>query len=110
MYRYESRADVRADADKLAQMTIDFAYGEPNETRADWGQAGVMLACPDFSTGGNGLATDVTDALANIAHFCDRAGLNFEALAAGAVESRNGDYDDGEPAARDDHSIPESDH
>lgn len=92
---YQAKARVYVDALKRAQATHaipNHQYEQSaNEVRASWGEAAVMLDCPDYATGGNGITTDITDALSNIAHFCDRAGVDVEQVfAAGIGSGRHG--------------------
>jgi bisphosphoglycerate-dependent phosphoglycerate mutase len=77
-----------------------------NEIRANWGEAGVMLACPDYATGKNGIYTDVKDALGNIAHFCHRAGLDVDATFEAALAAYGGDFEDGMPASHNTDKFP----
>lgn len=70
-----------------------------NERRADLGAAAIAVA----ATATNVIDTDtietsVTDVLAYIAHFCDRAGLDPSFTFDRAIGSYIGDFEDG-PAA-----------
>lgn len=79
-----------------------------NESRADLAEA--MLAVGTDRNGENAdedVATDVSDALANLAHFCVRAGLDFGALVDKASNAATGDLEDGPEAARDTDRFPE---
>jgi hypothetical protein len=97
---YSDRADViGAAAANLARGS----YGEggtENERRADWGEAAAMIGCPDYAIGGNGIETDISDALANIAHFCARAGVDAQELFARGLRAASGDLEDGPEAKR----------
>ena len=69
-----------------------------NESRADYG-ARIKYCTPDW--GSNELATDITDALADVVHFIHRCGLNPNALFDDALRSAQGDLEDGPEAVLD---------
>jgi hypothetical protein len=71
-----------------------------NETRADLGQAAVMVGCVDWHSDEDWEA-HVSDAVANVVHFCRRAGLDPETLLQSALRSADGDLEDGPEAPRD---------
>ncbi len=98
--RYASRSQVLDDARELAG-TLHPHDIELNEMRADWGQAAVMVGCPDFAVERCGIRADIEDALGNIAHFCARAGLDPEEVFAGGLATFDGDAEDGAPPRRD---------
>ena len=52
---------------------------ESNYDRARCGEEAVKAGCPD-ARHGNGVFTDIGDALTNIFHFCDEAGVDVEAV------------------------------
>lgn len=72
-----------------------------NERRADLGSAAVLRAALETNVArADGAQTAVSDVLAYIAHFCDRLGLDPEAMFAAALRSYHGDSEDGPPAAK----------
>lgn len=72
-----------------------------NEDRADRGEDAVRGATERTRAWGiEDEATCVSDALAYVAHYCDRLGIDpYEAFPA-ALRSYEGDAEDGPPAAR----------
>jgi hypothetical protein len=84
------------------RTNIAYDHGHQNESRAD--RSEWMLAVSSDRSGENEpseVATDVSDALANLAHFCVRAGLDFDALVDHAKHAAIGDLEDGPEALRD---------
>lgn len=76
---------------------IDYDTGAAqNESRADYGSR-ISGCTGDW--GENELRTDITDALANVVHFIHRVGLDPKWLFNRALESAEGDLEDG-PEAR----------
>jgi hypothetical protein len=94
---YKDRQEVLNRAQELAHETIEYSDDSINETRADWGQAAVMTGCPDYAVSGEELWTDIHDALSNIAHFCERVGVNPKDVFTSAIKSYVGDHEDGPP-------------
>lgn len=71
-----------------------------NEERADLGADAVLAAASKTNVHAVEAAeTAVTDALAYIAHFCDRLGLTPSDVFESALTSYEGDFEDG-PAAK----------
>jgi hypothetical protein len=56
---------------------------QTNEDRAGFGYRAIVAGSPDI--GMNDDQTDVTDALANIMHYCESKGLDFD-MAVGSAE------------------------
>jgi hypothetical protein len=70
-----------------------------NERRADLGADAVMAAAYQTNVvRTDDAATAITDALAYVAHFCDRLGLDPAATFVHALQSYEGDFEDGPPA------------
>lgn len=109
---YTTKSRVYAEALKHAMRRHASPNREyeqtANEVRASWGEAAVMFGCPDYATGGNGITTDITDALSNIAHFCDRAGVNVEDVFAAGIRSYHGDSECGPPCLPDPERYPDA--
>ncbi len=80
---------------------IEIDHDRPNEWRADFGSR-ISACTPDW--GENELRTDITDALADVVHFIHRCGLDPEAIFDSALESADGDLEDG-PEAEVDETI-----
>src|SRR3954454_17683057 len=68
----KSRAIFDA-ANELGRTSMKYDT-DPNEARADWGEAGIIMADPDF--GSNETVISVKDAVANICHAIERMGLD----------------------------------
>lgn len=101
------RAATIVGAAELARdARIDYDDGRINETRADLGQAAVMVGCADWHCDED-WHSHVSDALANIVHFCRRAGLDPALLTRSGLDSAEGDLDDGSEAERDAARFPE---
>jgi len=72
-----------------------------NEDRADLGAMAIKR--PARATNVYSVeeaATAITDVLAYIAHFCDRAGLDPEETFRSGLQSYEGDFEDGPKAAQ----------
>lgn len=79
-----------------------------NESRAD--RIEHALAITSDKNGEaepSGVFTDVSDMLASLRHFCDRAGLDFGEVDSHAYRAYQGDFEDGPTAARDYDRFPE---
>jgi phosphoribosyl-ATP pyrophosphohydrolase len=80
-----------------------------NESRADLAEKALTVA-----TDRNGeqhpsdVATDVSDLLAHLIHFCARAGLEWDELVGKAERAAEGDLEDGPEAARDTDRFPDA--
>lgn len=110
--RHSNRREVISAAAALAahRHGPDASYETTaNEIRADWGQAAIMTGCPDYATGGNGIRTDIKDALGNVAHFCARAGIDPDEIFDAALIEYSADNGEAAPTARDAESFPEDD-
>jgi hypothetical protein len=71
-----------------------------NERRADLGQQAVLGVATETNVAKvEEGQTAVIDVLAYVAHFCDRLDLDPRAIFASALESYEGDFEDG-PAAK----------
>jgi hypothetical protein len=86
-------------------------YDDPetvNQVRADWGEAGILAADPDW--GGNEVYTSVKDAVTNLCHAIARMGLDpWKMLAAGhdGFEADNtSDIGGGTPVEHDTERFP----
>ena len=86
--------------------TYDFA--DQNESRADRAEWALAVATDSNveHDGGEGAELDVSDLLANVMHFCDRAGLDFESIVDRAERSYQGDSEDGPDTKRDTERFP----
>jgi hypothetical protein len=72
-----------------------------NERRADVGATAVMAAAEITNVAGlEPTETAISDVLADIAHFCDRCGLEPYAMFARGLRSYAGDFEDGPGAVR----------
>src|SRR3954465_8196670 len=87
-------ATIGGAAELTRDARIDYDGDRVNETRADLGQAAVMLGCPDWHSDADWHA-HVSDALANIVHFCRRAGLDPVQLTHSGLDAAEGDLEDG---------------
>src|SRR4051812_25993596 len=90
-------------------MTMRYTTGarsdhDANESRADRGEHALAVSsdCQDAFT-------DLSDALANLMHFADRAGLDFSAVVNHARVAYAGDMEDGPRAARNAARFPATD-
>lgn len=73
-----------------------------NESRAD--QLEHALAIVSDCNGEDedqGVFTDLSDLLAHVRHFCDRAGIDFGEVDSHAYRAYSGDREDGPPCIRD---------
>lgn len=70
-------------------------HAMPNESRADRAEHALAV-----STDCQDPFTDLSDALANLMHFADRAGLDFSAVVEHARRAYAGDMEDGPRAVR----------
>jgi hypothetical protein len=97
-----AREGAIEDAAVLARSArIDYDDdGGINESRADLGQSAVMVGCVDWHADED-WGSHVSDAVANVVHFCRRAGLDPEALMQSVLQSAEGDLEDGPEASRD---------
>lgn len=93
--------------------TVDTAHelgsDASNEVRADRAEA-ILSQYSDRNAetdGIHGVATDVSDVLADFLHFCERAGLDFDALTDKARSDARGDLEDGPEARRDAQRFPD---
>lgn len=94
-------AAVEAAAELARGARIDYDdTARINEARADLGQAAVMVGCVDWHSDADWEA-HVSDAVANVVHFCRRAGVDPDLLVESALRSAAGDLDDGPEATRD---------
>ena len=72
-----------------------------NERRADVGATAVMAAADTTNVAGlEPTETAISDVLADIAHFCDRCGLEPRAMFERGLRSYVGDFEDGPGAVR----------
>lgn len=92
-----------------SKMSYDDADETVNQTRADWGEAGILAADPDW--GGNEVYTSVKDAVTNICHAMVRMGLDpWDMLNAGhdGFEADNtSDIGGGKPVEHDTDRFPD---
>jgi hypothetical protein len=109
-YTRDQIVDRAAEIAKERMTLEDHEFGIANEVRANRGQAAVMVGCPDYAIGKNGIDTDVKDALSNIVHFCRRAGIDVQSVFDRALFAAEGDLEDGDEAERDAVNFPEEDH
>lgn len=91
--------------------TADYPYDfdRQNESRADLAETALIVATDRAAedTNGEDVWTDVSDLLANIAHFCDRAGIDFHAAVDHAYHAYEGDSEDGPDTERDYDRFPD---
>lgn len=84
-----------------------YDFDTQNESRADQAERALAVA-----TDRNGeddpadVLADVSDLLANVIHFCARAGLDWDALVGQAERAASGDLEDGPEAVRDTDRFP----
>jgi hypothetical protein len=89
--------------DRIAQLASSRIHDpDPNMARANWGEAGILAADPDWGT--NEVSTSARDAIANICHALSRMGLNPYDVVMKGLDSYEQDGDEGEigggPAVR----------
>lgn len=73
-----------------------------NESRADQIEhALTVVSDKNGEEEDAGVFTDVSDLLAHVRHFCDRAGLDYGEVDAHAYRAYLGDREDGPPCVRD---------
>jgi hypothetical protein len=88
-----------------------YNFNDQNESRAD--QAERVLAIGTDRNGeceadARGVFTDVSDLLANMRHFCDRAGIDYDAVSDHSRNAYEGDLaEDGPIAKRDTDRFPD---
>ncbi len=70
-----------------------------NEDRADLGEIAVMAAATVTGVAKDEAGTAICDVGSYIAHLCDRCGLDPKEMFARALESYDGDFEDGPRAA-----------
>lgn len=100
-WRRERNATVERGAEIAKKAAIDYDDEDNvNEVRADLGEAAVLVGCID-SAADDDWDAHVSDALANVIHFCHRAGVDAADLFNNAVRSAEGDLEDGCEAKRD---------
>jgi hypothetical protein len=95
-------------------LALTATYDSPtrNEHRADLAEAAISCAtdaeAQDVERDDIHAAAyqDVSDLLANLIHFCHRAGLDWETLLGSAERAAEGDLEDGPEAARDTDRFP----
>jgi hypothetical protein len=88
-----------------------YSFDDQNESRADLVERALALSTDcngqDDPDVGAGVFTDLSDLLANVRHFCDRAGISYGELDAHAHNAYLGDLGDNAVAKRDAERIPE---
>jgi hypothetical protein len=87
-------------------------YGEHNERRADQIEHALTVATDKLGEDKaepSGVYTDVSDLLASVRHFCDRAGIDYGDVDDHAQTAYEGDVSaDGGPVTRDTERFPVS--
>jgi hypothetical protein len=89
-----------------------YNHAESNESRANQIERALDVASDKqaWTDDKRGVYTDVSDLLASVRHFCDRAGIDYDDVDAHAEAAYQGDLaEDGPPAARDTERFPEED-
>lgn len=71
-----------------------------NERRADFGDLAVRTVASQTGVDKDTIDTAVRDAVAYIAHFCDRYGLDPHETITAGLTSYGGDFEDGDGAER----------
>jgi hypothetical protein len=70
-----------------------------NEDRADLGEIAVMAGATVTGVATDEAGSAICDVVSYIAHLCDRLGLDPAEMFASALESYDGDFEDGPRAA-----------
>jgi hypothetical protein len=88
-----------------------YDHSRSNESRANQIEHALTVASDkNGETEPSGVYTDVSDLLASVRHFCDRAGIDYHDVNDHADHAYAGDIaEDGEAAKRDTDRFPEED-
>ena len=89
---------------------IVYNFDAQNESRADLAEWSIAVGSDREGEEHPELVEqDTADAVANIIHFCARAGLDWDAVVRRAESAARGDLEDGPEAVRDAERFPEAD-
>lgn len=84
-----------------------YSITKQNESRADWAEHALAVGTDRAAErDGEDARTDVSDLLANVRHFCDRAGIDWPGIVDHADNAYIGDSEDGPYAKRDSRRFP----
>ncbi len=95
------------------QYRTEFDRPIDNEGRANWAENALIHGCDaeaqsvDLNEYPQTVEQDVSDLLANLMHFCVRAGIEWSSVMDRAERAAEGDLEDGPEAARDTGTIPQ---
>lgn len=92
--------------------SYEYDTNRQNESRADSVEVALRLGDRNAEAAAGGaihgeVETDVSDLLANVIHFCARAGIAFEQCVDRATGMAEGDLEDGPEAQRDRSRFPD---
>jgi|SRR3954449_9736435 hypothetical protein len=84
------------------RRNVKYDISRQNESRADMAEQALATSTDrSGETAVEDVYLDVSDLIAHLKHFCDRAGLDWEEVYSHGEHGYEGDYGDGPYAARD---------
>lgn len=91
----------------LYRRNVRYDMREQNESRADLAEWALVVATDcNGQDAAQDVFLDVSDLIANLMHFCQRAGLDWDDVQEHGLNGFQGDAADGPPVQRDKQRFP----